>query len=322
MGKVAADVGKRTTQFAVRKPKTTALIAGAGAYKGYGIHKKKKKKNPTDQLVSNLIRNFEDPLKKKKKPDEGITTKKVAKFGGGAALGAGATSLGTGIGAGLGSLVAPGVGTIVGGAAGAATGGYFAKRAAQRVGGKTAATGADVGGLVGLLSGGGAKIASKSLGRLFGRGAAKTAASGAGSAVGGRVASAGVKGGLKRLATKEGAKTAGKAVGRVAADIGAYEGTTMGLEKTLGGKGRHKFYVKPLLKETPPQNPDRFSGVKKRKNPLSTLNEWSDEARERSAEARRRASRYAQPSYGSRKPPEEDLSSLTRVIAGGTAGAA
>jgi hypothetical protein len=193
------------------------------------------------------------------------TTKKRMKQVGGFGAGLGAASYGTAkgalIGGKLGAIGGPigmGVGGFVGGVAGGAAGAWGAHKAAKKVAGKHAAQGAGVGGLVGSIAGprgiakgvvGGARGLARGGARLMGRGGAQAAP-----AVASPVAQKLTKMGVAKGVGKFGAQTA--------AGVGVYEGTNRGL--------------------------DAASGAMTRKRPRPVRNAWTEEARKKSAETRKR----------------------------------
>lgn len=294
-GIVPAEIvraGKPKRSFISKHPKTAMAITGsatgAAGYKAGEFDKSKKR------ITRNIGFLVSRALGKPKMGESKV--KKYGRVAHHGVAGAGTAAAGTMAGAALGTAVAPGIGTIVGGAAGGAMGAWAARRNAQKYGGKAATTAADVGGLVGT-------IAAPS-------GVAKAAGSVASKAPFLKRAGSAVKG---AFTTKAGAKAAAKGIGRTAADIGTYTGTTAALDKTFG----------PVRKRRPTMNSEvmavlpmprvktkkaELAKVKKRillKKPVE--NAWTDEARQKSAETRRRrkASKGAYRSHVDYRKPAE-----------------
>jgi len=289
-------------KFTRKRPKTALAAAGIG---GYQLGKRKGKKQ-----VNNA------------RPEKYRRAKQVGGAVGGFGAGLAGTAAGAKAGGLIGTALAPvtggasiPVGAAIGGIAGGAAGAWGGGRAAHKLGGKTAGQAADLGGLAGTIVSPGGVV--RGAGRLIGRGGAKVAASqaaqvaakraGAKAArpaalqvarlkarLGAGAASTASK--VRALGTKAGALKAAKGTGKFAGTVGLYEGTTQGLDAAERGLTKKRKPVRNSL------TPGMGSGIKygfrgaskklgtARKRILlkkPTMN-WTDEARRKSAETRKR----------------------------------
>ena len=297
-------------KFVNKNPKKAAVAAGATGY-FLGKNKKKKKKKSglsagsalaggavgyelgrRKKAVRNEVRQIVNFLGISKKRKEKF--KKGAKIAGGAATGAGATMAGMKVGGAIGTaLGGPGIGTVAGGAIGAAAGGYLGSKTARKYGGETAGKAADIGGLAGAVGGGvAAKGVTRGAAKLFGRvpKAAKSLAptkAVVGARTGKNFANTGrakmgefmtptaktgaAKAAKVSKARKFRAKRFAKGAGMMGVDAGAYMGTDAALR--------------------------RLDRPRKRK-PQFSQNAWTDEARRKSLETRRRNRQLAMETGG------------------------
>lgn len=265
-----------------KKHPKTALGITGVAAYKYGRRKERKKQAVRNELSPKIKKRF----------------KQAAGFAGG--LGAGAA--GTAIGAGVGSLVAPGVGTIIGGGIGAGVGGYLAHRTAKKFGGKSAAGAAGWGSLAGSVVSP-TSMATRLAGRLTGRAATKAVAGKVGRSALSKMGRS-IKAGRFNVAAKR-TKLVGKAAfraapafaGRQVADAGSYAGTDAGLRKV-------------------------FDPTKATKKPKPVRNAWTDAARQKSAETRKRNAAARSGAAGNVGPltPSHSGLAIKGLAAGATIG--
>jgi hypothetical protein len=263
-------------KFTRKRPKTALAITGVG---GYQLGKRKKQ-------VHNA------------KPEKYKTAKRVGGAVGGFGAGMAGTVAGAELGARIGKFGGPKgliAGTAIGGLVGGASGAWGGGRVARRVSGETAGQAADLGGLAGTIATPGGL--ARGAGRLIGRGGAKVAASQAAKPVAAQVVRSASPGAVRLAKAKRLAKSTAIGTGKLAGGVAVYEGTTQGLdaaERGLSKKRRPVSNTALIPRAGVAVGTRGFRGLQKElgkvKKPriIKPVMNWTEEARRKSAETRKR----------------------------------